>query len=533
MAIVRDIATTLGGLGNGLMDWLQPKVVDIGGLGDFIFFRAVFRFLSSRIEDFGFDVMGRVMGFVGFLALIVLTLWIFFQGYKVITGQMRESLMGLVANMAKAAFIVSCAVAFGTVGSEIHTYLTQDMKDGINELVTGNSGSPEEKIDESLGWLQVAMSTFDALDLQGDPALVAEKERVQFYVTMGTGGPAVVAGAMLLLYQIAMALFIGLGPIFILCLLFDFTKGLFQKWLFYGIGTMFSMAMLSFVVSLALDMVTRVAIAMWTSAAAGQFLLGVNVNEGMSSQAMQQGGMGLILTALIVSAPPMAALFFNGVMGSFLHFSAFGAGGMIGPQGQPPGSFGGGSGYNPQAYQPTQPVSNAGGGDGRSVNRPTGAGDFPTQTPTYSTGPGGTAGNPSQVQSGLGPGARGAVNTQQQGAPAYTPTSPSETESGGSQANYSPENPGARGAANTTPTGSPQPQYAPPPSGSGPAASVPQGAPPASTTPAGAPPYSASPQGALPVGTPTRVADSPHTQPQAPTYTPPPTPRDPVPRGGS
>ena len=80
MAIVRDIATTLGGLGNGLMDWLQPKVVDIGGLGDFIFFRAVFRFLSSRIEDFGFDVMGRVMGFVGFLALIVLTLWIFFQG---------------------------------------------------------------------------------------------------------------------------------------------------------------------------------------------------------------------------------------------------------------------------------------------------------------------------------------------------------------------------------------------------------------------------------------------------------------------
>uniref|UniRef100_UPI003D3036BD type IV secretion system protein n=1 Tax=Klebsiella pneumoniae TaxID=573 RepID=UPI003D3036BD len=35
---------------------------------------------------------------------------------------------------------------------------------------------------------------------------------------------------------------VGLGPLFILCLLFDQTKQLFQRWLFYGIGTMFSMA---------------------------------------------------------------------------------------------------------------------------------------------------------------------------------------------------------------------------------------------------------------------------------------------------
>ena len=530
MAIVRDIATTLGGLGNGLMDWLQPKVVDIGGLGDFIFFRAVFRFLSSRIEDFGFDVMGRVMGFVGFLALIVLTLWIFFQGYKVITGQMRESLMGLVANMAKAAFIVSCAVAFGTVGSEIHTYLTQDMKDGINELVTGDSGSPEEKIDESLGWLQVAMSTFDALDLQGDPALVAEKERVQFYVTMGTGGPAVVAGAMLLLYQIAMALFIGLGPIFILCLLFDFTKGLFQKWLFYGIGTMFSMAMLSFVVSLALDMVTRVAIAMWTSAAAGQFLLGVNVNEGMSSQAMQQGGMGLILTALIVSAPPMAALFFNGVMGSFLHFSAFGAGGMIGPQGQPPGSFGGGSGYNPQAYQPTQPGGTQSQAADDGSRR---AGDFhAAQTPMHSTGPSGAAASTSRPQ-GMGPGTRGAVNTQELGTQTYTPASPANSGTGGSQANYAPESPGARGAANTAPTGTPQSTASP--SGGTQVSPTPHGSQPADAPPlgGGGAPAFAPPQSARSVGAPTRVAGSPSTQTHSPTYTPPPPPTDPAPRGGS
>ncbi len=188
----------------------------------------------------------------------------------------------------------------------------------------------------------------------------------------------------LLLYQIALALFIGLGPLFILCLLFDFTKSLFQRWLFHGIGTMFSMAVLSFMVSLAVDMVARVAIAMWTSAAAGQLLLGENVVGGMNSMAMQQGGMGLILTTLILTAPPMAAMFFNGTLGQFAAYATVGA--HLAPgQGQPQrGAYseGGGSGYSPSAYQPTPPRGDAGrqGDEGSRGDLRT------TSTPTYGAG---------------------------------------------------------------------------------------------------------------------------------------------------
>jgi type IV secretion system protein VirB6 len=68
--------------------------------------------------------------------------------------------------------------------------------------------------------------------------------------------------------------------------------------------------------------------------------------EGFTSQSMQQGGIGLLMTVLIVSSPPLAAMFFQGTVGNFLTYSAFGAGGhsLLGPQGQPPGSYGG-SGY--------------------------------------------------------------------------------------------------------------------------------------------------------------------------------------------
>jgi type IV secretion system protein VirB6 len=125
---------------------------------------------------------------------------------------------------------------------------------------------------------------------------------------------------MLLLYEVALAMFIGLGPLFILSLLFDQTKALFSRWLYYGIGTLFSMAVLSAMVSIALEMVARVAAAFWATALVG-IIRRTEFTEGITSQAMQQGGVGLILTVLIVSAPPMAAMFFQGTLGNFMGHS--------------------------------------------------------------------------------------------------------------------------------------------------------------------------------------------------------------------
>lgn len=192
------------------------------------------------------------------------------------------------------------------------------------------------------------MSSIDVLDVAGDPTLDSQKPRALYMVGFGTGGPAIVGGTMLLLNEVAIALFIGFGPLFILCLMFDQTKALFGRWLYYGIGTMFSMAVLSAMVSIALDMVVRVAASFWGAAIIGA-LMGSNFTDGMSSQAMQQGGLGLILTTLIISSPPMAAAFFQGTMGQFSYASAFQNYG-VGANGQQPGS----AGYIP-AYAAPRP----------------------------------------------------------------------------------------------------------------------------------------------------------------------------------
>lgn len=228
--------------------------------------------------------------------------------------------MLLVMSSLRATLVLTVATSMALFGSDLHGFLTDTVKDEINWVVTGEDDGPERAIDRNLAWMQVALTSIDALQVVDDGALDESKARAMWFSGLGTGGPALVGGAMLLLYEVAMALFIGLGPLFILSLLFDQTKGLFSRWLYYGIGTFFSMAVLSAMVSIALEMVTRVATAFWASFLVGK-ILNQNFTDGITSQAMQQGGVGLILTVLIVSAPPMAAMFFQGTLGNFMAYS--------------------------------------------------------------------------------------------------------------------------------------------------------------------------------------------------------------------
>ena len=297
---------------NGGFQDLMGHVARVQSIGDFVFFKFIFDFLRKKINKFGIDMMGEMMQWVGGIALTLMTLWVLVQGFRIVTGRSRDSMMVLVTNMARAALIVSAATTMGAFGTNLQSFLTHDVKAEITKVVTGSNESPEAQIDKSLAWMQVALSSIDAIQIMNDGELLEDKKRALFFIGMGTAGPAITAGAMLMLYEIAMALFIGFGPLFILCLLFDQTKQLFQRWLFYGIGTMFSMAVLAAMVSIALDMVVRVAATFWTTALVQEFILKESMSDGMTSQAMQQGGMGLILTALILTTPPMAAMFFQG-----------------------------------------------------------------------------------------------------------------------------------------------------------------------------------------------------------------------------
>ncbi|MFA4385401.1 type IV secretion system protein, partial [Xanthomonas perforans] len=203
--------------------------------------------------------------------------------------------------------------------SRLYWTWTDGVSHAITKTVTGDSDSPYEAIDKNLMLMQVAMSGLDQINTGGDAESKDEKDRARCFTGIGMAGPGIVAGSMLLLNKLAMALVVGFGPLFILCLLFQATKSLFSKWLLYGLGTVFSLSVLTFTVSLATKVVGAVGAAFVAKWAMNGF-----TGEGISSMALQQGGLGLVLTTLIITAPPMAAAFFQGTLGQFTAYSALG-----------------------------------------------------------------------------------------------------------------------------------------------------------------------------------------------------------------
>jgi type IV secretion system protein VirB6 len=322
-------------------------------ISGYVYFALIYNYLQQAINHFQSNIVGNFMTWVSGIALVLVTLWIMIQGYRMITGQSQGSMMAMVTNMMRIVLIVTAATTMSIFGGSLATYLAADGALGaeISQLV-GGSSSPISGIDANMAETQVALAAIDAVQVPpGDTESAEAKAHAMLIAGFGTSSPPMAAGAMLLLYQFAMAMVVGFGPLFILCLIFEQTKGLFQKWLLYGIGTLFSIAMLYVVTSIVLDLTVNLAGALW-SATLINTITGQG-GEGYSSQAIQQGGIGLLMTVLIISVPPMASAFFQGSLGSFFAFSQFGGGASrLGPQGQPPGSYGGYGGGG--SYAPPQ-----------------------------------------------------------------------------------------------------------------------------------------------------------------------------------
>jgi type IV secretion system protein VirB6 len=299
--------------------------MDVGGFMDGVtqwaFFKLLFSFLDGELMDFQQGLVGRAMRWVTTMALVLSTVWVLLQGYLIITGRSKESLMGLVVGALRTVLIVTAATSLAFGSSDIYKLLSNGLPQEINQMVTGSDEKPEESIDKNMTIMAGIFTLVDTLTVDDDPVNKENQEKVTTLTGIGIAGPSVVGGALLLLYKISLVMFVGFGPLFILCLMFEQTKTLFQRWLLYGLGTMFSLAVLAFMVSLATKVVAISGAAMLAQYyAASSMQLGTSLNAA----AMQQGGVGLIMSVLMVMAPPMAAMFFGGTLGQFIAASSFG-----------------------------------------------------------------------------------------------------------------------------------------------------------------------------------------------------------------
>ena len=336
-------------------------------LGELALYRSISNYIDARINFFTESTLASVFTTVGFFALILLTLWIMWYGYQIVMGNSQHSAKEFVFKAVRAWIIIAFATGLAaSMGFSIRA-TTTNLSDMISSTMTGSNDASKCtstdsdkgfmgcKIDQNLIRAQASMAFVGQLDTGGDPVLEDKKSKASLMAAAGIGGPAIVAGALLLTLKVAMALFIALGPIFIMCLLFKVTTPLFQKWLYYGISTMFATAMLAAVSDISMDLVENISGSLFvsnifTSLAEGSgFTSAASTASGgaagIMQASMQQLGLGLMLSTLLISTPPMAAQFFNGVMGSFSSYNHLASVGIPAPGMPPMGSYGGTGGY--------------------------------------------------------------------------------------------------------------------------------------------------------------------------------------------
>src|SRR4051812_21337891 len=119
----------------------------------YLYYRLIYNFLSDKIERFGLDMMQRVAAWASAVALVLVTIWILIQGYRVLTGQMREPLMGLVISMGRIVVIVGAATTMGFAGTDLHTFLTSTVDKQVHQFFTGHEDeTTSDAIDKNLAW---------------------------------------------------------------------------------------------------------------------------------------------------------------------------------------------------------------------------------------------------------------------------------------------------------------------------------------------------------------------------------------------
>ncbi|ALN55407.1 VirB6 protein [Lysobacter enzymogenes] len=313
----------------GLSDSLHLLRAGIPDGVDSLGFFALFKdFLDGEIAEYSRNLLRRVGTLVAVGVTPLVTLWIIYQGYLRVTGQSHGSMAALKVEATRIVLIVTIAGASANFQDSIYKSMTDGVGQVINYAISGeDKATVYDNIDQALALMQLATSSIDMLDVGENQVALKKRDQASLVAGLGVGGPAVVGGCLLILNKFVIAMLLGVGPFFVLCLIFKQTEGLFKGWLNSLLGSLMAMAFLSVAVTLAMDVTLALAGGFWAAEGLSRLLGMGTASEGINSVVQMQGILGLVLTTLIMGAPPAAAMLFRGLLANFNPHSQFTGGG--------------------------------------------------------------------------------------------------------------------------------------------------------------------------------------------------------------
>lgn len=219
----------------------------------------IFRFVGDSLANLSSNFIesassGIIAAFTP-VALASITLFITVYGYMVIAGKVSDPLPDLIVKLVKFALICGFALNAGNYTTYVVGAL-QGLESGLISAIGQNGGNAEstyQLLDQSIG---------QAADLAGQAMEKFSEKRfydmagwvpwllTAFFIYAGMTLYFMVGGAMLVMAKFALGLVFGVGPLFVLSLLFPATAGFFDRWLSQVLTYIFTIVLLAAVLTM-------------------------------------------------------------------------------------------------------------------------------------------------------------------------------------------------------------------------------------------------------------------------------------------
>jgi hypothetical protein len=289
----------------GMLDQKYVKMID-----DAVFMCSIREYLvdDMLIGYYRELVASRLATALGFMSTAIMTIWVAYQGFMIISGANRQPIVPLMLKSGKMVLILSL-VSLVAAKSPWIADTVLNFQALITAAIVGEGSDVYQIIDINLAMGQVFNALVDGL-VGGQQASADGKHLTSMAGLVGQSGPAMLVSVLALMAEISITLSIMLAPLFIFFLMFQLTAPMFWTWTKFLLGTMVSLAVLTLISGVLLKMMmfygAAVLAAFYVNGALGSIL-----SIDIAGSAVRMATMGGLSSALLMLVPPLIMQFFN------------------------------------------------------------------------------------------------------------------------------------------------------------------------------------------------------------------------------
>lgn len=209
---------------------------------EYHFYEDTFTRLNNALTTYVGDVSAEVIGAISGVAYSMLMIYMMLWGWTMLRGMISEPITDGVTRIVRLSVIVGLALNVGRYATYISFFLW-NTPDAMASIVANGYSHPENNVqfldglmsrlyDLGNGYYEAA---FAGSGLFPDLGKLAAAFLIWIAAVIATA----YAAFLLALSKMALAILLGIGPIFVLFLIFEGTKRFFEAWLGQALNYVF------------------------------------------------------------------------------------------------------------------------------------------------------------------------------------------------------------------------------------------------------------------------------------------------------